>query len=743
MGTRTRSRRLRLEPLEDRRTPSTVAAFDLATPAGGPFPSDRFTAPDPTQLTGRRVDLPLPDPAARASDYNDLRVINTLDGFNPQTRLSVPFSGPIDVSTVNSGTVFLIKLADPTSPDETGGRVVGINQVVWDVTTNTLHLESDELLEQHTRYALVVTRGVADADGHPVEPDEDFKRFRHDLNPGQSQDPALAEYRTDLLAALEAADGAGVPRKDIVAASVFTTMSVTAPLEQVRDQIHAATPAPADFNLGPAGARTVFGLDEVSGITFNQQTRVTGALNPARVPVEFLNVIPGAVGRVAFGKYLSPDYQVHPGEYIPAAGTRTGTPAVQQTGEVYFNLFLPSGPEPAGGWPVAVFGHSTSAHKNEEPLRVAASMAAHGVATIAINVAGNGFGPAGTLTVTPAAGAPVTFPAGGRGRDQNGDGLIGGTEGQLAAAPRAILGETDALRQTAADLMQLIREIQVGMDVDGDGARDLDPARVSYAGFSLGASLGTMLFAVEPGLSAAVLNAPSGSRIEAGRLRVTQVGFRRADVGASLAARTPSLVNAPGVTAIDGVAVGGPQFDENMPLRDGVPYTVRLADGTTRVIQSPVTNTVAGAAAIQQVFEWTEWASQTANPVAYAPYLRREPLAGVPVRPVLFQFSTGDQTAPNPTNAAILRAGDLADRAVIYRNDLAAAEDPTVPKNQHPFLIRIDSNVALVRQIALAAQDQMATFLASGGGVVIDPEPGRLFEDVTDLGSLDDLGYIP
>ena len=147
--------------------------------------------------------------------------------------------------------------------------------------------------------------------------------------------------------------------------------------------------------------------------------------------------------------------------------------------------------------------------------------------------------------------------------------------------------------------------------------------------------------------------------------------------------------------------------------------------------------------AIQQVFEWTEWASQTANPVAYAPHLRGSRSRACPVRPVLFQFAAGDQTAPNPTNAAILRAGDLADRAVIYRNDLAFAENPTVPKNPHPFLIRIDSGVALVRQIALAAQDQIATFLASGGSVVIDPEPGRFFEDVTGLGSLEDLGYIP
>src|SRR5436305_12686010 len=110
MRTRTRTCRLNLEVLEDRCTPSTFAAFDLATPDSGPFPSDRFTVADASQLTGRRVDLPPPDRATRPSDYDDIRVINTLDGFNLQPRLSVAFSGPIDVNTVNSTTVFLIKL---------------------------------------------------------------------------------------------------------------------------------------------------------------------------------------------------------------------------------------------------------------------------------------------------------------------------------------------------------------------------------------------------------------------------------------------------------------------------------------------------------------------------------------------------------------------------------------------------------------------------------------------------------
>src|SRR4051812_4271156 len=195
MRTRNRICRLNVEVLEDRCTPSTFAAFDLANPDSGPFPSDRFTVADASQLTGLRVDLPLPDRATRPSDYDDVSVINTLDGFNLQPRLSIAFSGPIDVNTVNSNTVFLVKLGDTTSPTDSGGQVIGINQTVWDVATNTLHVESDELLDQHTRYALIVTRGVHDAAGQPVEASDEFSRFRHDLNFGQSQDAAMKDYR--------------------------------------------------------------------------------------------------------------------------------------------------------------------------------------------------------------------------------------------------------------------------------------------------------------------------------------------------------------------------------------------------------------------------------------------------------------------------------------------------------------------------------------------------------------------
>src|SRR3954451_6716779 len=107
MKTRTRSCRLHFDNLEDRSVPSTVAAFDLDSPDRGPFPSDRFTVADASQLTNRRINLPLPDATSRPSDYADVSVINTLDGFNLQPRLSISFDGPIDVNSVNSNDVFV------------------------------------------------------------------------------------------------------------------------------------------------------------------------------------------------------------------------------------------------------------------------------------------------------------------------------------------------------------------------------------------------------------------------------------------------------------------------------------------------------------------------------------------------------------------------------------------------------------------------------------------------------------
>ena len=287
---------------------------------------------------------------------------------------------------------------------------------------------------------------------------------------------------------------------------------------------------------------------------------------------------------------------------IPATGSATGVPAVQGTNRVYFNLFLPNGTAPAGGWPVAIFGHGFGDNKNSSPLIVAATMAQAGIATIAINVVGHGGGALGTLTVTRTAGAPVTLSAGGRGIDQDGNGAIDSTEGVNAAPPKTLVGGRDGLRQTVIDLMQLVRAVEVGMDVDGNGSRDLDPVRISYFGQSFGGIYGTKFLAVEPSVRAGVPNVPGGSIIEIARLsRASGLSS-----GSSLVGRTPVLANLPGLF----------QFNENIPLRN----------------LPPLVDTVPGAEAIQRLIEWTEWTTQSGNPVAYAPHLILEPLAGVPAK---------------------------------------------------------------------------------------------------------------
>jgi hypothetical protein len=712
------------------------ALFDLSTPATSPFPSDWFTAHDASHNTRRRVNLPVPDCAVRQSDCEDLAVINTLDGFSADPRLSIAFDGPIDVTTVNSNTVFLIGL-DGTSCDgdddcdgdgNDGGRVRGINQVVWDPATNSLHVQSNEFLGQHTRHALIVTNQLRDTQGRSVEASETFRRFRQTVR---------GEYKRALLEAIHAARRIGVRESEIVTASVFTTQSLTAILEKIRDQIKAATPEPADFNVGPDGTRTVFPVNEVTGITFNAQSRVHGPLDPpVGVLVELLDIYPGAVGTIGFGRYNSPDYEVHPGEFIPPIGTRTGRPAVRGTNEIYFNVYLPSGPKPPDGWPVAIFGHGIPGQNKNLSFNVAATMAVHGVATIAINAVGHGFGPLGTLTVNQTGGESVTFSAGGRGIDQDGDDLIGGDEGVRAAPPRTLLYITDGIRQTVADLMQLVRVIEVAMDVDGDGFSDLDPSRIYYLGHSSGGYYGTLFLGVEPGVRAGVLTSAGGTNI--GELLLSP-GSRSA-FGQILASRRPSLITAPGITNLGGVAVDPPQFNDNFPLRDGIPLRVLLADGTSQDIQSPVINSVAGAIAIQEVVENTKWAGQSGDPVAYAPHLRKNPLTAVPAKSVVYQIAKGDRTVPNPLATAILRAGDLADRATFYRHDLAFAENPMLPLNPHGFMVR--SDILAFRAITLPVQQQIGVFFDTDGTEIIHPEPARFFEVPIVLPLPEDLNFI-
>jgi hypothetical protein len=691
-------------------SPTVHALFALSQPSDGPFPANWYTVSDMSNLTGVRVNLPLPEgvppsdcakpDADRPSVCDDLKVLNSLDGFNLQPQVSIPFDGAINLGTANSDSLFLVDIGV--------GRKVGINQRVWDPGTNTLHFESDDQLRQHTRYAVIATKDIRDTDNQSIKPAESFRNFLDNSCAGRR----ACAYQAALREGIAAAERAGTPAGRVVSASVFTTLSSTAVMEKVRDRIDGATPDPIDFVLA-SGRRTVFDRSAVSSVRFAAQT--VPNVNPGSgdpLPLGPLDVVPGTVGQLAYGKYKSSDYQTATAVW-PEIATKTGELSTGTERDIYVTMFLPSGAKPAGGWPVMVMAHGGTQHKDEFLLRHASIAASHGIATLGINTLGHGFGPASRLSVQLSGEAtPVQFLSGGRGFDQDGNGEITNREGDRPVAPYAMLWERDALRQSAADLLQLVRQLEVGVDVDGDGATDLDGSRINLAGFSLGSNYTALAAAVAPSVKAVMLNAPGGALPELLRLAPS----RRAVFGATLGARKPaSLLNSEvGIAEMDGLAVTGPatlRWNESKPLRN-----------------EPVAIAVAGSMPIQELLDRTEWAFQTGNVVAYVPHYRQDPLAGVPAKRVLLQGSKGDQTIANPAMTALLRASGLADVATFYRTDLARKQDPSIPTNQHGFLNQQSSPNTVIRDVSRGAQHQIGTFFESGGATIVTPSPANLFE---------------
>ncbi len=681
--------------------------------AGMPFPSNRYTVFDGSQRTLRRVNLPKPDCAVRPSDCADVDVINRLDGFSTQPRISVPFTGDIDLATVTSDTVFLLNLGDTFTLAGAGDRV-GINQVVWDVATKTLIFQSDQLLQQHARYLLVVTDGVRDTRGKKIK----SGGWGEDLGQAHGRDMDGAEYRGELRRAVNALHAS---RHKVVAATVFTTQSISADLVKINRQIKQASPAALDFNIGLTSAgpvRAVFPVSSLLGIQFNRQTGAAPAFTAGFLPTPALNVVSGAVAQVAYGRFSSPDYQ-NAAKVIPATGTLTGNPQPLGSNNLIVQVFVPAGTKPAGGWPVAMFGHGFTDSMYGAPWTVASVLASRGIATVSLNVVGHGGGAQGTLNVLRNAALPVVVPAGGRGFDQDGNGAIDSTEGVNASGASTIVASRDGLRQTVVDYMQLVRQIETGVDVDGDGSVDLDANRIYYAGQSFGGIYGTILLGSEPNIKAGVPNVPGGSITEIARI---SPAFRVL-TAITLATRAPSLLNlAP--------AAGVPfpfnlRFNENMPLRD----------------LPPVVNTVPGASDIAAFVDRAQWVTQAGNPVSYAAFIRKQPLHGHAAKPVIVQFAQGDVTVPNPTTSAILRAGGLADRATRFRNDLAYGINAGVGKNPHTFLTNIGNGVQA--PYAVAAQTQMALFFASGGALTIDPDGAGLIFEVPTLALPEGTNFIP
>lgn len=493
-------------------TTTTLTAARAAAPAPTPLitPSDRDTVADAAQLTGKRVNLPKPaDCVANSSACNAITLLNQLDGFDVDPRITIAFNTPIDVAKVNVDTVFVQKTSGANSPR------IALNRIVWSPLRNTLY-------------------------GHPVEQLEDGTEYR--------------------VAVDSSISGTG-------AQTTFTTQSATADLLKLRRQLDtgaaydAAGIAVGDrklkFTIGPANARTAYPAAQVLRI---RRMKDPGPTQPL-VEETILDSNLAGVGTVAFGSFLSPSW-LDGDRTIAQTPTKTGTPVATGFEEVGFTLTVPAGPKPAGGWPVAVFGPGITRSKYD--LFLAADLnALTGMATISIDPVGHNWGPRSTTLVDLGnpANTTVTFSGFGRAVDVNGDGNLTDQEGVSAPNqphPKGSIALRDGLRQTALDNMALVRAIGRGVDVDGDTVDDLKPTGVSYYAQSLGGIYGTMVMGTDQLVPVGALNVPGGTITEIAR---QSPAFRQL-VADSLKATVPPLLNG-----------GRNGFTESLPLFLDPPMT--------------------------------------------------------------------------------------------------------------------------------------------------------------------------
>lgn len=634
--------------------------FDPSRPEIGPFPTDFLTAPATNTNTARRVRLPAPaDCNAQASACQDISFLNEFDGFHRLARIRVKFSDAVNPETLKAGIFLLARenyLSNEPGVHKENDRVE-LNQFVWDATTNTAYAKPDGPMDQHRRYLLLVTDAVKDTAGDGVEADPAFTSCTA---------PAGDDYCRALAAAVPPLSSAR-----IVAASVFSTMSTTSWLERAREALAGTSAAPQAI-----GGTSFIAAADVQALVWRRQVRTSpSTFDELEYPGALFGLLRPAIKGIGFGEFTSPDY-LGETRVIPTSPSADTLPAPAGTQQIPYITFLPQAEKPANGYPVVIFGHGAGDSRFGAASLLSIAFGQPGMATIAINAPGHGFGPGSALRITNADGS-VDIPAPGRGVDSNGDGLIGDSEGcaVILSAPQ---GTRDCLRQAAVDLMQLVRAIRAGIDVDGDGSIDLDPEKIYYVGQSLGVIYGTLFLATEPAVHNGAFNVGGGSVLDISRWSPSN---QRALV-ANLALRRPALST-------------GATFDDGYPLRN---QPVRVLSDATQI-------------EIQNVIENLEWMQSEGDPVGYAPHLKLSPLPGVTAKNILVQFAEGDQTVPNPTSSALVRWSGLKENTWMYRHGFLRAQF-LLGANPHTYLTDFSSFLLIL--ISQAAQGQIANFLASG-----------------------------
>ncbi len=347
--------------------------------------------------------------------------------------------------------------------------------------------------------------------------------------------PSAPEQRAAFGLLRRALERRGIRLDRVVVASVFTTGSVSAFLEQARDALDRRPPAPALMTAPESGGRAWFPRGTAvaprppapgrRGGARRRQARRRRADGPPdgfrddALPLEALPR--DVVGGVGIGWYWSPWYLTPERRIVepPTLGPQRAR-AVDRPSRA-LRVVTPAGRPPPEGWPLAVFGHGYGGEMLSSALLMAGGLARHGIATVAISVVGHGGGPEGRLLVTSRDGRSQVVRVPGRGVDLDGDGRIesdGGSVARSPAAPWRRSGSGTACGSRWSTSWRSCGPSAAGSTSTATAIPDTGQGALSYAGHSLGGIYGTLFLAVEPRVRVGALVVPGGPDPEVARL---------------------------------------------------------------------------------------------------------------------------------------------------------------------------------------------------------------------------------
>jgi len=653
------------------------------------FPTNIYTVKDPGNITGIRVNIP--DRGPVGSDIDALyKMLNRLDGFSLEPRISIPFDGNVDQTTLTEDNIYIMGLSGPHR-----SKIIGLDMRVFDPDSEVFSAHLDRYLCQHETYGIIIMNTVLAKDGSQLKANPAFSEHL-------KNNPEYAEMVFDLKELV--GQYRGVPAKDIVAASIFTTQSITWFMESVRDDLDSqkafemagiSNPVPK-YDIGFGNEKAIFKKSGINSITWKKQSFDVKA---GYAPSKKIGLPKNDDYILVFGSFESPVYREPEELVIPQQPTLSRNPKPLGKETVYFNLLMPAGEPPKKGFPLIIYGHGFGGNKNER-FHVDEQFVNAGFAVIHINVPGFAGGPGGKIIIKKTSGEKVVIPDGGRAIANAIPGIfisrIGGFFAKVRS-PSLPVGHRDGIRQQVIDLMVLTRSFNNNGDIDGDGRPEIDGSKVYYTGCSLGGIYGTVFTAIDPMIHRSVPNVGGGPVFQ---IRMLQ-SWKNLIIRPFLLFFKPSIFNTPFA-----------DFEDDQPQRGQPLKLIEKKD----------------AAKVQDFFDLAEWLQEPGDPDMYARYLLIEPLNGDAPNEVVWYIALGDDSMANPLSANVVRSGSLQDVTACFRADLVHEEHgfEWTTHDVHYFMRR-PSDEKNLGPISVKARELALEFFQSGE--LVDPdEGGAVFE---------------